>query len=218
MRHCGELHVDAACVYLQYSCACRVLLRAGERRCFMHPHLMAVCLMWRYGGVQRYAISDTKASAIIKKLDELGISTKKISKTLTAQIGATSEKRPSRPSFSGHACFAVLAAFEDFLPMVLEARRGTRDQRVALVKAYRELLAAVSSKPGEEAGEGERYERIWEAFWSTPGKRAAQAAKAAARTFVKLLANVIPAEAMDSVYIHYLTCHIEEQIKAFGPL
>lgn len=126
LRHCGELHVDAACVYLQYSCACRVLLRAGERRCFMHPHLMAVCLMWRYGGVQRYAISDTKASAIIKKLDELGISTKKISKTLTAQIGATSEKRPSRPSFSGHACFAVLAAFEDFLRQAVGQRHPRR--------------------------------------------------------------------------------------------
>jgi len=92
----------------------------------MHPHLMAVCLMWRYGGVQRYAISDTKASAIIKKLDELGISTKKISKTLTAQIGATSEKRPSRPSFSGHACFAVLAAFEDFLRQAVGQRHPRR--------------------------------------------------------------------------------------------
>lgn len=94
----------------------------------------------------------------------------------------------------------------------------------ALVGAYRDLLSAVSPKldeeAGEDEGEGERHERIWQAFWSTPGKRAAQAAKAkaAARTFVRALSGVIPAEAMGSVYIHYLTCHIEEQIKEFGPL
>jgi hypothetical protein len=61
---------------------------------------------------------------------------------------------------------------------------------------------------------------IWETFWNTQAKRDARAAEAkeAARTFVKLLANAIPAEALLSVYIHFLTCHIEEQVREFGPL
>ena len=96
--------------------------------------------------------------------------------------------------------------------------------------AYRALLDIISPKldDDEDDDEGEENEaratdkrkRVWDAFWDTQAKRDARAAQAkeAARTFLKLLANDIPAEALLSVYIHFLACHIEEQISEFGLL
>ena len=216
----------------------------GVVACFLHLHLMVVCLFWRYF-VGKYAITQTKADAISAHLEAIGVATKKIKKQFERQIaaadGSAAEKRPARPTFGGDACFAVLDEFDTFLSFTLEARVQRRVQDA--VSAYRDLLDTISPAPtgdddqsdGEEHGEDQataaptsqaqkaatRRARVWEEFWSTQAKRNAQAkrVKDAARAFVKKLANSgIPSGALDSVYIHFLTCHIETQVREYGPL
>ena len=110
------------------------------------------------------------------------------------------------------------------------ARDGSGHQRVH--RSCSGLRSAPSSRrrsgvEGPEAeGEGEPTEETareaaWRHFWSTQEQRDAQAAvvQAKARAFVRALANSgMPAEALESVYIHYLTKEIEKQVKELGPL
>ena len=208
--------------------------------CLMHLVLMVVCLFWRYY-VQRYVTTAERAQAVTHALEVLGISTKKIKKTFEKQIesrnGDASEKRPTRPSFNGHACFGVLRNFDQFLSMTHEAD-STRPRVVESVNAFLALLRALSPRPDrdgdaseDEADDDEREQqagaqthanaRAWARFWDTQAKRDAQKeiAHAAARTFVKKLASSgMPAEALDSVYVHFLTCHLREQVGRFGCL
>jgi hypothetical protein len=220
--------------------------------CFMHLHLMVVCVMWRYW-IARYVTTDTRAVAITAHLETLGVSTKKVKKNFEKQVsenkGDRAVKRPTRPSFNGDASFAVLGAMRAFLDFTTEqqygtpAYTGTRRQRVEdALDAYIDLLKAVAprcegddedaedAEDGEDGEDGENArarrartarERAWEQFWSTQAKRDAQAAvvKAKARTFVeKLASSGTPAEALGSVYIHFLTKHIVTHVARYGPL
>ena len=199
----------------------------------MHLHLAVLCNMWRYL-IGRYVVSEGKAKALTAHLDTLGVGTKKIRKTFERQIkegsGQASEQAPEWPTFNGAACWIVLKNFGDFLAFV-HAEGSSEKRRIeAAVSAYIDFLRAVSPAPdvaaeGEGGDEGERARRArdaaWEQYWSTQAKRDAQAAivKAKARTFVAALANSpMPAEGLESVYVHVLTCHIEAHVKAYGPL
>ena len=123
-------------------------------------------------------------------------------------------------------------------PLLRRASMALDALRVLVaLNAFLGLLRAVSPEADEE-GEDERgagddgdaataataaraKERAWAQFWDTQAKRDAQAAevKAKARTFVAALASSgMPAEALDSVYVHLLTCHLEQQVRLFGPL
>lgn len=207
----------------------RVLEATLSLACFMHLHLMVVCLFWRYY-VQRHFLTQDKADAITKTLDTIGVSTTKISKTLKKQVedgnGKASENRPKRPSFNGQACYLVLRNFEDFLEHTHAAGSSTRGKIEAAINAYLKLIDAISPCV-EDAGDDDddaptleaRRARAWQEYWSTPEKRAAQAAKVltAARDFVKKLSSSgMPA--MESVYTHYLTTHIGDHVREFGPL
>ena len=199
---------------------------------------MIVCTFWRFY-VQRYVTTETRSTAITAHLETLGVSTKKIKKTFDKQVaegrGAKSETLPSRPSLNGDACYQVLHDFDWFLEFTHETEQcgGDRKAVEAVIEAYKELLATIAPHASGEAeaeadeeaeaqsSKAEAYRKaVWDEFWSTQGKRDAQAAKAkaAARTFLAKLSSTIPAGAMDSVYVHFLAVHIGDQVAAYGPL
>jgi hypothetical protein len=195
----------------------------------MHLHLTVVCLFWRFF-IGRYVTSEDKAAAIEAKLEEINVSTKKVKKNFERQgQGSASEKMPERPSFNGEACFKVLVNIRDFLDFTHAAGTPERARVEAALQAYIALLREVD--PGVSAEEARDAEAggdaasnaptEWERYWSTQALRDARAVRvqAAARTFVAALASSgVPAEALESVYIHYLTKHIGAQVRQFGPL
>lgn len=73
---------------------------------------------------------------------------------------------------------------------------------------------------GEEQPRRSAFRREWDEHWDTQAKRDSRAALVAslARTFVEKLAQCVPAEALNSVYIHFLTCHIGAHVARLGPL